>query len=380
MIGFIQAALSRVRTVMLFFGLLVVSGIVALINIPKEADPDITIPYVYVGTGIDGISPEDADRLLVHPLQKELEGIEGLKELVSTASEGRASFQLEFDIDADIDEALDEVREAVDRGKGELPADADEPSVMEINLSQFPVLNVSLSGHVDDRVLFHIADDLQTNLESIKGVLETPIQGIRDEVAEIIIDPAKMASYNISQSQLVQLVSNNNQLVTAGSMDTGAGRFSIKIPGLIETEDDILDLPVKVDGDTVVRFRDIAVGQRTYKDPDSLSRVNGQPAVTLEIVKRSGANIIETIELVKAKVDEIRPEWPEAVEVTTGGCPRAPIARVLTVKRPPVWPGQSPPLRRQRWRYLCRCCSGQALPVSLWASCRKPSSSPSVPL
>lgn len=316
MIGFIQAALSRIRTVMLFFGLILVSGLVALINIPKEADPDITIPFVYVGTGIDGISPEDADRLLVHPLQKELEGIEGLKELVSTASESRASFQLEFDIDADIDAALDEVREAVDRAKGELPADADEPSVMEINLSQFPVLNVSLSGHVDDRVLFHIADDLQTELESIQGVLETPIQGIRDEVAEIIIDPAKMASYNISQSQLVQLVSNNNQLVTAGSMDTGAGRFSIKIPGLIETEDDILDLPVKVDGDTVVRFRDIAVGQRTYKDPDSLSRVNGQPAVTLEIVKRSGANIIDTIAQVKAKVEQIRTEWPEGVEVT----------------------------------------------------------------
>ena len=316
MISFIQAALRRVRTVMLFFALIFISGVVALIGIPKEAQPDITVPYVYVGTGIEGISPEDADRLLVSPLEQELSTLDGLKEIVSTASEGRATLQLEFEIDVDIDDALTDVRERVDKAKAELPDEADEPSVQEINLALFPVINMSLSGNIDERILFRVAEDLQERVEALPGVLEAPISGKREEVAEIIIDPALMASYNISHGELARLVSSNNQLITAGNIDTGAGRFSIKVPGLIETEEEILNLPVKTDGDTVVRFRDIAVGQRTYKDADTLSRVNGQPAVTLEVTKRVGENIIATIEQAKAVIEQVQPNWPEGIEVT----------------------------------------------------------------
>lgn len=316
MVSVIQASLNRTRTVILLFLLIVVSGISALNTIPKEAQPDISIPYVYVGTGLEGISPEDSDRLLVSPLEQELNSLEGLKELTSTASEGRATVTLEFDIDRDIDEALSDVREAVDRAKSSLPADADDPTVQEINLALFPIINISLAGEVDERVLFRVAEDLQERLESLPGILEATLNGKREEVAEIIIDPALMASYNISHSELFTLVSRNNQLVTAGNLDTGAGRFSFKVPGLIETEEDILNLPVKVDGDTVVRFKDIAVGQRTYKDASSLSRVNGQPSVTLEVKKRVGENVIETIDAAKAVVAEVQPLWPDGIEVT----------------------------------------------------------------
>lgn len=316
MVSLIQASLNRTRTVLLLFALVFVSGIVALISIPKEAQPDITVPYVYVGTGLEGISPEDSDRLLVRPLEQELNSLEGLKELTSTASEGRASITLEFRIDVDIDEALTDVREAVDAAKGNLPAEADDPTVQEINLAKFPVINISLAGEVDERILFRVAEDLKERLESLPGVLETPINGKREEVAEIIIDPSLMASYNISHNELFSMVSRNNQLVTAGNLDTGAGRFSFKVPGLIETEQDILDLPVKVDGNTVVHFKDIAVGQRTYKDADTISRVNGQPSVTLEVTKRVGENVIETIRQVKDIVATVEPSWPEGIAVT----------------------------------------------------------------
>lgn len=316
MVTMINASLDRTRTVLLFFALIILTGISALISIPKEAQPDVTVPYIYVGTGLEGISPEDADRLLIRPLEKELKSIEGLKEIVSTASEGRASLTLEFEIGIDIDTALTDVRDKVDSAKNNLPADADAPTVSEINLALFPVINISLSGDVDDRVLYRIAEDLQDRLEALPGVLEATIAGKRDEVAEVIIDPALMASYNISHSELFTLVSRNNQLVTAGNLDTGAGRFSFKVPGLIETEEDILNLPVKVDGDVVVRFRDIAVGQRTYKDADSLSRVTGQPAVTLEVKKRVGENIISTIDMAKDVVETVRPFWPDGINVT----------------------------------------------------------------
>ena len=287
-----------------------------MVSIPKEAEPDVTVPFVYVGVSLEGISPEDSDRLLVRPLEQELSTVDGLKEITSTASEGHAGLTMEFRVGVSIDDALVDVREAVDTAKGNLPSEASEPYVLEFNIAEFPIINASLSGEVDDRVLFKIADDLQDRLEALPSVLEAKINGSRDEVAEIIIDPALMASYNISHAELYSIVSNNNQLVTAGNLDTGAGRFSFKVPGLIETEEDILNLPVKVDGDTVVHFGDIAVAQRTYKDAETYSRLDGQPSVTLEISKRVGENVIETIESVKATIEEASSAWPEGITVT----------------------------------------------------------------
>lgn len=312
----INAALSRIRTVVLLFILAMIVGIDAMDNLPKESFPDITIPMVYVSINHEGISPEDADRILYSPMHKELKSLDGLKEIISTATEGHLSIQLEFQTDINIDEALADVREAVDTAKGELPSSTDEPKVMEINLSLFPVMVVGLSGDIDERVLFTIAQDLKEKLEGLNGVLEAKIQGDREEVAEIIINPAKLDAYNIDQTTLYNLINNNNQLVAAGNLDTGSGRFAVKVPGLIESTDDILNMPVKVDGDAVVRFKDIAIGQRTYKDPTSKASINGQPALAIEISKRVGSNIIATLDNVKALVKEQQALWPEGVNVT----------------------------------------------------------------
>lgn len=312
----INAALSRIRTVVLLFVLAMITGISAMNNLPKESFPDITIPMVYVSVNHEGISPEDADRILYLPLHKELKSLDGLKEIIATSSEGHLSIQLEFQTDINIDEALADVREAVDAAKGELPNATDEPVVQEINLSLFPVMVIGLAGNVDERVLFTIAKDLKEKLEGLSGVLEAKIQGNREEVAEIIIDPGKLDSYNIDQAALYNLINNNNQLVAAGNLDTGAGRFAVKVPGLIESTTDILNMPVKVDGDAVVRFRDIAIGQRTYKDPVSKASINGKPALALEISKRVGSNIIQTLDEVKALVKEQQTLWPDGIEVT----------------------------------------------------------------
>jgi multidrug efflux pump len=312
----IDAALSRIRTVILLFCLAMIVGLSTLSSIPKESTPDVSIPLAYVSIRHEGISPEDADRILYQPMHKELKSLDGLKDITATATEGHLSIQLEFQSDINIDEALVDVREAVDAAKGELPAATDEPKVKEINLSLFPVMVVGLAGNVDERVLFAVAKDLQEKIESIKGVLEAKIQGDREEVAEIIIDPAKLDSYNIDHAALFSILNNNNQLVAAGNLDTGSGRFAVKVPGLIEDTQDILSMPVKVDGDKVVRFSDIAYGQRTYKDASSRARINGKPALALEVSKRLGSNIIETLAEVKALVNEEKAGWPEGIEVT----------------------------------------------------------------
>ncbi len=312
----IDAAINRSRTVICTLVLILVAGFTAYVDIAKEADPDINIPIIYVSMTHEGISPEDAERLLVRPMEVELRGIEGVKEMRSTAGEGHASVLLEFEAGFDSDSALDDVREKVDIGKKELPDETDDPSVNEVNVGLFPVLVVTLSGDIPMRSLIRIAKDLQDDVEGIPGVLEADIGGDREEVLEVIIDPVKLESYKISNSELINAVQLNNKLVAAGSMDTGKGRFAIKVPGLFETAKDVFSIPLKVNGDAVVTLGDVTEIRRTFKDADSYARLNGKPAVVLEIKKRLGENIIDTIEDVKALVAEEQKLWPEGLEVT----------------------------------------------------------------
>lgn len=313
---FIDAALRRSRTILMLFTLIMTVGIVTMITIPKESNPDIQVPIVYVSVSHEGISPEDADRLIYKPLEGELKSLDGLKEMVSTASQGHLSVMLEFYGDINIDQALIDVRESVDTAKKELPTDSDEPLVKEVNVALFPVMIVTLSGDVDESLLYASADRLQEAIETLPGVLSADIVGKREELAEIIVDPARMDNYNLSFAQLASLVKNNNQLVAAGDLDTGAGRFSVKVPGLIEDVNDILNMPVKVVGDDVVKFRDIAVGRLTYKDRKDIARINGKSAVVLEIKKRIGSNIIETLDQVKFILDQAKEQLPAGIEIS----------------------------------------------------------------
>ncbi|WP_303289038.1 efflux RND transporter permease subunit [Marinobacter sp. SS5-14b] len=311
----IAAAMDRSRTTLLTFLFLLLGGMAAYQVIPKESNPDVTIPMIYVAMTLDGISPEDAERLLVRPMEQELRALEGIKEMRGTASEGHASVMLEFDAGFDPDKALQDVREKVDTARSKLPQEADEPRVHEINVSLFPVLSVGLSGPLSERELITIARRFQDAIEAIPEVLEVDIGGDREDLLEIVVDPQVLESYGIDFDQLAALVTRNNQLVAAGSLDTGNGRMALKVPGVIETIEDVMSMPIKVDGDAVVTFGDVAMLQRTFKDPTGFARINGEPALVLEVSKRSGANIIETIAQVRALIDEARPRLPETLEI-----------------------------------------------------------------
>ncbi|USG59723.1 efflux RND transporter permease subunit [Sneathiella marina] len=312
----IDAAIERSRTVISALVLILVAGIYAYVDIAKEADPDINIPIIYVSMTHEGISPEDGERLLIRPMEQELRTIEGVKEMRSNAGEGHASVTLEFDAGFDSEKALEDVREKVDVAKTELPQETDDPVVNEVNVGLFPVLIVTLSGDVPLRSLIRLAQDLQDEIEGLPGVLEANIGGDREEVLEVIVDPVKLESYQISNTDLANAVELNNKLVAAGSMDTGKGRFSIKVPGLFKTASDVLDIPIKVFNEGVVTLRDVTDIRRTFKDADSYARLNGQQAVALEVKKRLGENIIGTIEDVQALVLAEKAHWPAGVEVT----------------------------------------------------------------
>ena len=307
--------MDRSRTTLLTLLFLIAGGIAAFQTIPKEANPDITIPIIYVSMTLDGISPEDAERLLVRPMEQELRSLEGIKEMRGRASEGFASVMLEFDAGFDSDKALQDVRERVDTARSKLPDEADEPQVNEINVSLFPVLSVGLSGPLSERELITVARALQDAIEAIPEVLEVEIGGDREDLLEVVVDPQVLESYGIDFDQLAALVTRNNQLVAAGSLDTGKGRMALKVPGVIESVEDVMSMPVKVDGDTVVTFGDVAMLQRTFKDPTGFARINGEPALVLEVTKRTGANIINTVEKVRELIRQARPQLPDSLEV-----------------------------------------------------------------
>ncbi|MBV1887376.1 MAG: efflux RND transporter permease subunit, partial [Parvibaculaceae bacterium] len=199
----IDSALSRTRTVMTIMVMMVVSGIISYIAIPKEADPDIPIPVFYISIPHPGISPEDAERLLIKPMETQLRSLEGLEELHSIAAQGHAGIVLEFDVDFDKDDALLDVREKVDLARAELPADTDEPTVNEFNAALFPVIVVTLSGNVPERTLYRHALQLQDQLETIPSVLAADLSGHREEQVEVLIDPARMEAYKVSPGELV---------------------------------------------------------------------------------------------------------------------------------------------------------------------------------
>ena len=312
----IDAALDRSRTVIATLVFVLVAGIVAFVTIPKESDPDIDIPIIYVSMNHDGISPEDAERLLVRPMEQELRTIEGVTEMRSTAADGFASVLLEFEAGYDIDKAKDDVRERVDVAKIELPQETDDPVVNEVNVGLFPVLVVTLSGKVPERTLLRLARELQDDLEGLPGVLSADIAGDREEVLEVLLDPVRLESYNISQQDLINAVTLNNRLVAAGALDTGQGRFSVKVPGLFKTVKDVVELPIKVSGDGVVTLGDVTSARRTFKDATSYARLDGRLAVAIEIRKRLGENIIEAIEEVRRVVAEHQATWPPNVTVT----------------------------------------------------------------
>ncbi len=312
----INAAFNRSRTVLSLLVLILISGTVAYNTIPKEAEPDVAIPIIYVSMSHEGISPEDAERLLVRPMEKELQSIEGIKEMRSSAGEGHASVLLEFDAGFDSDTALADVREKVDIAQNNLPADTDEPSVNEVNVALFPVLVLTLAGDVPERTLLALARDLKDKIEGMREVLEADIAGNRDEMVEIIVEPQMLDTYGISYEELIGFVLRNNKLVAAGALDSGSGRYAIKVPGLLENASDVLSLPVKVVGDRVITFKDVTKVRRTFKDPMSFARVNGTPAISLEISKRVGENIIETIDRIRELVETERKLWPQGVEVS----------------------------------------------------------------
>jgi multidrug efflux pump len=286
MAGVITAAFNRTRATVMILVFLLAAGAYAYVDIAKEAAPDIQIPIFRVDVVYSGISAADSARLLVRPLERQLQNLNGLRRMTAIAGEGFANVRLEFRPGGDQQRALLDVRDAVDRARVDLPPGAEEPVVAEVDMSLFPIVTATISGALTERALLTIARDLRDRIEGLGGVLEASIAGNREDLTEILIDPLALESYRISYSEVAQVVSRNNQLIAAGALATGAGRVPVSVPGVIQNIDDVLNMAVLVRGGTVVRLADIAMVRQTFKDPAGFARINGEPTTRSKSARR----------------------------------------------------------------------------------------------
>ncbi len=311
----VDFAIDRARLTLALLAFLFIAGSLAYINIPKEANPDIAVPIVYVQLSQQGISPEDAEELLVRPMETALKSIADVKEMRAAAYEGGGYVLLEFEAGFDSDVALQDVRAKVDDARPDLPADADEPRVEEVNLGLFPVIIVALAGDISERALGVIARDAQDAIEQVPGVLSAAIRGVREEAVEVIAEPMLLSSYGVSLDEFARAAAQGNSLVAAGALEGEQGRFAVKVPALIEEPADVLDIPVAASNAAAITLGSVASILPTFKDATSVTRVNGHPAVTIEVSKRTGANLIDTVAGVKATVARLQPTWPASLNV-----------------------------------------------------------------
>jgi multidrug efflux pump subunit AcrB len=286
---------------------------VAYLTLPRESTPDIKVPLVTIAVPWPEASPEDVENSVTVPLERELKNLKGLKEMSSMSSEGISITTCEFDPSVPVEEALQKVREKFDRAKVDFPTDVEEETIEELSFSEFPIMIVTLYG-ADVTVLQRVAENLEEQVETIPGVLDAVIVGGVEPQIEIEIDPEKLEAYKLPVNQLIETLRGENTDISAGGVDTGNFKPSVRIPGEFKTAADVENLVVYKVGNRPVYLRDVARAYRGYKDRISYARRDGSAAVQLTISKRAGANIIEITEMIKYGLKQAKGEFPAGVD------------------------------------------------------------------
>ncbi|MDI6451023.1 efflux RND transporter permease subunit [Anaerobaca lacustris] len=311
---FLTDAAIRNRTTVLVLGIIIVLlGATSYMSLPREAAPDIPIPYIMVTTMYEGVSPEDIETSVTMKIEKELNGIRGVEEITSTSAEGMSLISVEFAPDVPSEVALQRVRDRVDLAKGELPPDAEEPIIKEINFAELPIMLISLSGDMSPVQLKAIADEVQDALEATPGVLKVEMAGDLEREIRLEFNPDRLAQYNLTIPEILALIPSENVNISAGGLETSGTKFNVRIPAEFVTPEEVDHLMLTVRDGTPIYLADVAGVRYTFKDRTSFSRLDGADTITLSVSKRVGANAVHVSEYVKAVIAEAERHVPSAM-------------------------------------------------------------------
>jgi multidrug efflux pump subunit AcrB len=312
-----DTAVKNSTTVYVLALLLIIFGVYCYLALPRESEPDITIPNVFISTEYKGVSSTDIETAITIEIEKKLKGLEGLKKIESVSSEGQSMINVEFVTGTDIDRALQDVKDKVDEAKGDLPSDLeDDPSVFEINLSQMPIIVFSLSGTCGLSCLKEIADDLQDEVEALPGVMEVEINGGLEREIRVEVVPEKLSYYGLTIANLQTVVQSENRNTSGGAIRLGQGRYQLRVPGEFQTPEEIYGLVIGTHKGEPVYLKDVARVVDGFKEESSISRLNGRDAVNLAIKKRAGENIIAISREVDRIIAASRTAWPQGTEIS----------------------------------------------------------------
>ncbi|MEW6262122.1 MAG: efflux RND transporter permease subunit [Thermodesulfobacteriota bacterium] len=311
-----RAATKRQTTVLALLILIVIAGTYSYLTLPREAFPDITIPYIFITTDYEGVAPSDIETLISIPLERKLKGLADVEEITSSSLEGKSIVAVKFLPNVDIDDALRKVKDKVDEAKPDLPEEMPkDPEIKEVNFQDFPILRVILSGPFSLRRLKNFADDFKDKIEGIPGVLAAEIYGGLEREIHVEFDLDRVAAYNMPFSSLINAVNKSNINMPGGSVEIGPGKYMVRVPEDYKHPAEIFSIVAFVRDGRPVYLRDVAYIRDSHKDPLTISRINGQPSVTLGVKKRSGENIVRVADAVKEAVAELQPSLPPTLRI-----------------------------------------------------------------
>ena len=286
--------------VLVFVVVLAIAGTVSYLTLPREGAPDITIPYVFVTAYYEGTAPEEMEKLVTIPLEKQFNNVEDVKEIRSTSAENVASIVIEFTAGQDIEQAKQRVKDKVDLAKPDLPPDLDEPVVDAFNFSSdFPVYIFALSGTAAPDRLKNLAEDLEERIERLAGIQSADLAGIREREIRVELDLPRLAAYRIPLGQVMGRIAQENVTTSAGNLEMAGDKFQVRIPGEFRLAAELRGLPVAERDGRTIYLADLAAVTDTFKDLASISRLNGEPCVSVSLKKRAGINAVALIREVK---------------------------------------------------------------------------------
>ena len=307
---------NRTSILILTF-IIVIIGAFSYYSMPKENFPEVVFPTIYVGTPYPGNSPVDMENLVTRPIEKELKGISGVDNITSTSIQDYSTIIVEFTTDVDLGKALQDVKDAVDQAKSELPTDLDQdPNVFEVNLQDLPIMYINLSGNYSNDELEEYAEYLQDEIESMSEIQEANISGLLEREIRVDADIYKMDAREVTFSDIQNAIAAENVTISGGNLKTGDFRRTLRVAGEFDRPEQIEDVIIKTEEGKIVYVRDVAEVRDTYEERESYARMNENPVVTLNVVKRRGENLIEASDKIKEIVAEAQASrFPAGVEV-----------------------------------------------------------------
>jgi len=302
--GLTSLSLDNKNTIFLLTIVLAVFGLVSYLRMPKELFPDIVIPTVLVQTPYPGNSPADIENLITRPLEKEIEGVRGIKTLSSNSLQDMSMITVEFNTGVDLDKALKDVKDAVDRAKSDLPDDLlTDPVVNDIDLTEFPILTINLSGDYSILELRNFAEYLQDEIETVPEISRVDIKGVNDREIRISVDPYKLQAMDLSFQDLERAITSENLSMSGGEIKSDGFTRSVRIQGEFESIDEIENIIIKQEDNEVKYLKNVARVEDGFKDPTNFARLNNQPVVSLQVVKKGGENLLNATKQIFAIVD-----------------------------------------------------------------------------